>query len=145
MSDIFYIAYGSNLNLKQMANRCPNAEPLYGMMLPNFRLVFRGVADISEDPDMKAPVGVFKITEKCEKALDRYEGFPRLYSKVHFDMKGDLLMAYVMNQHDIRPPSKGYYKGIEQGYRDFSLDLAYLEAAKRHSYSHRTYGGELWG
>ena len=140
---MLYIAYGSNLNLEQMAVRCPNAKAQHGMMLPNFRLVFRGVADISEEPDAKVPVGVFKITEDCEKALDRYEGLPRLYSKIHFEMGGDLLMAYVMNQCNISPPSTGYYESIAKGYEDFGFDLSYLQAAKRHSYSRQTFGGDL--
>jgi gamma-glutamylcyclotransferase (GGCT)/AIG2-like uncharacterized protein YtfP len=143
--DILYIAYGSNLNLKQMRGRCPKATPLHSMMLPNFRLVFKGVADIVEEPDMEVPVGVFKITEDCEKALDRYEGYPRLYSKIHFTMQGKLLMAYVMNHSEISPPSTGYYESIKQGYKDFNLDLKYLEHAKRHSYTNGRYGGELWG
>jgi len=126
-----------------MRHRCPNAIPLRGMMLPNFKLVFRGVADITEEPDAEVPVGLFEITHDCETALDRYEGFPRLYSKIHFEMDEKLMMAYVMNQRDIRPPSSGYYAGIRRGYFNFGLDVSYLEQARRHSYSHQTFGDLL--
>lgn len=37
-----YIAYGSNLNLEQMARRCPTAEVVGKTQLHNFRLMFRG-------------------------------------------------------------------------------------------------------
>lgn len=39
-----YVAYGSNLNLKQMAYRCPSAS-IYGTgQLTNWELLYRGSA-----------------------------------------------------------------------------------------------------
>lgn len=35
-----YIAYGSNLNLEQMAHRCPTAQVVGASMLKNWRLMF---------------------------------------------------------------------------------------------------------
>ena len=37
-----YIAYGSNLNLDQMARRCPTSEMISTTFLRNWRLRFRG-------------------------------------------------------------------------------------------------------
>ena len=37
-----YLAYGSNLNLKQMACRCPTAQVLGSAKLTGYRLFFRG-------------------------------------------------------------------------------------------------------
>ena len=37
-----YIAYGSNLNLKQMAMRCPTAKVVGRAMLKDYQLTFRG-------------------------------------------------------------------------------------------------------
>lgn len=37
-----YIAYGSNLNLPQMAKRCPTAEVVGASRLKNYELLFRG-------------------------------------------------------------------------------------------------------
>ena len=64
-----YFSYGSNLNVSQMASRCPNAIQLGSTYLPNWRLVFRGVADIepSRNVDDLLPVGVWEITDECEK------------------------------------------------------------------------------
>ena len=36
-----YFAYGSNLNLDQMARRCPDAEPVGRVRLDGYRLAFR--------------------------------------------------------------------------------------------------------
>ena len=41
-----YIAYGSNINLEQMANRCPNSKVIGKEMLKGYELEFRGVATI---------------------------------------------------------------------------------------------------
>ncbi len=41
-----YFAYGSNLNRAEMGIRCPDAEPLVPAELVDWRLTFRGVADI---------------------------------------------------------------------------------------------------
>ena len=38
----YYIAYGSNLNLEQMARRCPTAKMIGSTTLKNYRLMFRG-------------------------------------------------------------------------------------------------------
>ena len=37
-----YIAYGSNLNLRQMAHGCPTAEVVGKSLLRGWRLMFRG-------------------------------------------------------------------------------------------------------
>ncbi len=131
MSHEIYLAYGSNLNKRQMSMRCPDAKPLGILMLPNYRLVFKGVADIIPAEGMKVPVALWSITEKCEKSLDRYEGFPNLYRKEYFHNKNtdQSYMAYVMNGYGLGLPSKSYYTSIAQGYEDFDIDLSYLKQA----------------
>ena len=70
-----YFAYGSNLNKSQMALRSPTAKALGSAYFPNWRLVFRGVADIEHgDEQDLLPVGIWRIEEADEAALDRYEG-----------------------------------------------------------------------
>tara|TARA_R110000850_G_scaffold45442_1_gene115097 strand:+ start:309 stop:791 length:483 start_codon:yes stop_codon:yes gene_type:complete len=122
-----YFSYGSNLNVSQMATRCPNAIQLGSTYLPNWRLVFRGVADIepSRNVDDLLPVGVWEITDECEKSLDIYEGFPRLYGKTH--VIG--MMTYTMNTKSIAPPSRGYFNSILEGYKDFGLNTNHLYEA----------------
>ena len=38
----YYIAYGSNLNIRQMRNRCPGAKPVGITMIPNYELLYKG-------------------------------------------------------------------------------------------------------
>ena len=60
-----YAAYGSNLHEKQMLARCPRAERVSVIMLPDYRLVFRGVADVEECEGSEVPVGLWSITGHC--------------------------------------------------------------------------------
>lgn len=41
-----YIAYGSNINLEQMAYRCPHSKVVGTSEIKDYELKFRGVATI---------------------------------------------------------------------------------------------------
>ena len=128
-----YLAYGSNINLEQMARRCPTAKVLESKMLRGHELEFRGVATIVPKKGAEIPVLIWEIGERDEIALDRYEGFPSLYRKEIFEMEVDgkvrECMAYVMNRGEIAPPSQQYYRTIQNGYRVNGMDERYLERA----------------
>jgi len=125
-----YMAYGSNLDKTQMAWRCPDATALGVILLPDWRLVFRGVADIIPAKGYFCPVGLWQITERCERSLDRYEGYPRLYGKQYWRNKdGDEYMAYTMNHDGLSMPPRMYLDGIRRGYVDFGIDEKYLTEA----------------
>lgn len=83
--DRFYIAYGSNLNLEQMAKRCPTAEVVKATYLQNYRLMFRGkgtaVATIERQQGSKVPIIIWRLQPSDEYNLDIYEGYPHLYRK----------------------------------------------------------------
>ena len=134
-----YAAYGSNLNLAQMAHRCPTAQVVGQSELTGRRLLFRGphanaVATVEPRAGSKVPVLVWEITPTDEAALDRYEGFPYLYRKervkVKLNGKTVTAMVYVMN--DGRPlgqPSCYYYTSILEGYKSASFDVDVLRKA----------------
>ena len=129
---VVYAAYGSNLNIEQMSIRCPGARPCGTGWIKDFRLVFRSVADIAPAPGERTPVGFWEITESCERALDRYEGFPHLYRKIYFrnDTDAAVVMAYIMaDASDESSPSPSYFETIVAGYADFGLDSAPLDRA----------------
>ena len=133
-----YIAYGSNLNMRQMKKRCPDARLLYVGELRNWGLVFRGshtgsYATIYRKKGSIVPVGVWEISGKDEKNLDRYEGYPTFYHKQNVfvtlqDGSRTKGMVYIMRK-DALPgrPSEFYVDTIRQGYIDTGLDLDYLD------------------
>ncbi len=134
MANKLYVAYGSNLNLNQMAFRCPKAKVVGKGVLKDYQLTFRHVATIEPLEDAETPVGVWEITPRDEMALDIYEGYPRLYRKetvdvVMHDGTVKQAMVYIMNDGYAGMPSDCYYNTILKGYRDIGLDEKYLEGA----------------
>lgn len=135
-----YIAYGSNINLEQMAYRCPHSKVVGTSEIKDFELEFRGVATIVPKKNMKVPVLIWKLDERDLHILNRYEGHPHLYrqEKMSFELNGKscIGMAYLMNRGEISPPSPQYYNTILQGYRENGLDESYLETALENSIYH---------
>ena len=134
-----YVAYGSNLNLPQMANRCPTAKVVGTSELNGYKLIFRGdhggaVATVEPSKGNSVPVLIWEITKDDEKALDRYEGFPFLYRKenVKVRLKGKNIkaMAYIMNEgRPLGQPSMYYYSVIHDGYAFQDFDTEVLKVA----------------
>ncbi|MCD8150622.1 MAG: gamma-glutamylcyclotransferase [Clostridiales bacterium] len=132
-----YIAYGSNLNVSQMAHRCPTAR-IYGVgILHNWELIYRGsktgaYATIRRKKGSAVPVVVWTIAEADERRLDIYEGFPTFYFKqnimVDLPFGKKKAMVYIMNTR-AKPgrPSAQYVRTVKTGYIDNNLDLGYLE------------------
>lgn len=138
MKKQLYIAYGSNLNKKQMQYRCPDAELAGIGALTNYRLEFRRVLTVIPCPGSSVPVAVWKISSSDEEKLDIYEGYPKCYRKENLRVDfsngtGCSAMAYVMNGGYLSPPSDSYYKIVAQGYEDCSLDKRALFLALRAS------------
>ena len=77
----YYIAYGSNLSVEQMADRCPDAKIAGQAVLAGWELLFRGCATIAPNPKKNTPVLVWEISERDEENLDFYEGYPNYYRK----------------------------------------------------------------
>tara|TARA_R100000700_G_scaffold26046_1_gene32859 strand:+ start:2293 stop:2775 length:483 start_codon:yes stop_codon:yes gene_type:complete len=123
-----YLAYGSNLNKKQMAVRCPAARPVGSAMIYGWELVFRGVADIvkSKDTSMYLPVGIWEIEPEDELSLDVYEGYRGDDTSLYDKIKVAGIMTYQMTSDGIYAPSASYFNSILEGYRDFGLDTSYL-------------------
>ena len=71
MKTKIYGAYGSNINLEQMAYRCPHAEVYKVGYINGYRLTFRsgGFANIEKSEGDRVPVLLWVITEQCEKTL----------------------------------------------------------------------------
>lgn len=138
-----YIAYGSNLNLPQMAHRCPTAKVAGVGALHNFELLFRGsrhagspcgsaVATIEPCEGGSVPVLLWKIKPQDEIALDRYEGFPSFYEKQLIDVKlggcPAQAMVYVMTAgHQLGTPSEFYLNTIKEGYHSAGFDTQILD------------------
>ena len=135
--EMLYIAYGSNLNLSQMKQRCPTARVIGASEIKDYELVFRGsrysaVATIEPCEGSNVPVLLWGIQQEDEKSLDRYEGYPNFYEKENMEivLNGSTVsaMVYVMTPgHELGIPSKNYKTSIEEGYIDAGFDTDILQ------------------
>lgn len=140
---VYYIAYGSNLNIAQMDERCPGAQPVCSATLKGFELVFRKSSTgfyLSVDPQegSNVDVVVWKITREDERELDCREGFPWCYRKQDQEVtvqgegedkiiKG--IMYFLPRDRQMGPCSEGYLNRVLAGYEHFGFDSAPLYAA----------------
>lgn len=137
MKKTIYLAYGSNLNLAQMAQRCPTAELLGTAVLRDYRLLFRGghgvaVATVEPYEGGSVPVLLWDIEPNDELNLDRYEGIPYLYRKEYMTLeykgKPTKVMLYIMNEgRPLATPNVYYYTTIREGYKDNEFDEQVLK------------------
>jgi gamma-glutamylcyclotransferase (GGCT)/AIG2-like uncharacterized protein YtfP len=144
-----YFAYGSNINRGQMAQRCPDAQPVGIARLEGYELLFRGndrgagVATIVPQKGGEVRGLLWRLTPQCELSLDRYEGYPRLYKKETVTVRTHdgweiPVMTYVMTREWIRDPvlpSKEYSATIREGYRQNGLPVKALDVALKHARS----------
>ena len=72
-----YIAYGSNMNKKQMECRCPDAKIIGKTYLENWELNMPFYANIEMKKGKKTPILLWEISAQDEAKLDRYEGYPK--------------------------------------------------------------------
>lgn len=135
----FYLAYGSNMHLEQMKHRCPDSKRVGVSFIEGYSLEFHGgrnraVATIVPKKDSRVPVVIWEISERDEKRLDVYEGFPRLYYKqdfkVYLGKRRIDAFAYIMaHGYEIGIPGEGYYNTILEGYLSNEIDTKPLFAA----------------
>lgn len=135
----YYFAYGSNINLEQMKERCPAAKAVGPVTLADYELRFRGhgFATVAAKKGSTVHGLLWELTPACEQALDRYEGYPRHYTKEQVSVRtldGAVIsvMAYIMAEPLCRQPalpSPYYYRAIQQGFEANGLPVESLEEA----------------
>ena len=141
----YYLAYGSNLNMKQMKWRCPNSNVIGTGWIDNYELLFKGsmtgsYLTIEPRGGSRVPVAVWEVSESDEKALDRYEGYPIFYYKKEMripvdDLTGKVtqdLDCFIYIMDESRPfglPTTGYIMTCLEGYKVFGFDAAYIKEA----------------
>jgi gamma-glutamylcyclotransferase (GGCT)/AIG2-like uncharacterized protein YtfP len=131
---MYYFAYASNLNRKQMAERAPDSKPKFIATLPNFKLTFTagagrqgGVASIRSHRGEKVLGAVYEISERDLKRLDGYEGYPTIYDQrkvivwTETNEQVETITYIKIDQSRELKPSPEYLAVIQQGYRDWQL------------------------
>ncbi len=141
----YYLAYGSNLNVRQMRFRCPTALVVGRGVIKDYRLLFKGsktgsYLTIEKAKGYEVPVAVWKVDEACEESLDRYEGYPSFYYKkeIEIDFKSikkglprhSKAFVYIMHEErELGIPSRSYVEVCLEGYRTFGFNPILIEEA----------------
>lgn len=145
MEKRYYIAYGSNLNVRQMRMRCPSARVIGTSEIPGYELLFKGsktgsYLTIEKKDGSIVPVAAWEVTAEDEAALDRYEGFPSFYYKAEMKLpikgirSGKVrernCFVYIMHEdRQLGIPSGYYVATCLEGYENFGFDSRSLHEA----------------
>ena len=142
MKKRYYVAYGSNLNVRQMLRRCPESRIIGTGTLDGWELLFKGsktgsYLTVEQNPDSSVPVAVWEVSERDERNLDLYEGYPTFYYKKEMmipvkeirngKIRKHKVFVYIM--HEDRPlglPTGSYIHTCSEGYDDFDFDIDIL-------------------
>lgn len=146
----YYLAYGSNLSMAQMAGRCPDAVYVGTAEIADYQLLFKGsrtgsYLTIEPKAGKTVPVLIWRISDRDERNLDRYEGCPDFYYKreMTVEMKSfqdgmtvgeiDALVYIMHEERSLGCPTLRYYEVCLEGYQRFGFPSRILEQALRDS------------
>lgn len=127
-----YFAYASNLNKKQMLERCPDAKDRFSAVLPNYKLVFIGwsrkwhgaMANLQPFRGHKVRGALYEVTEAGMRRLEQHDvGYTRFNVTV-FDEDNEPHQAVTLlkpGHEEEAMPSPEYAAVIKQGYRDWAI------------------------
>lgn len=137
-----YFAYGSNLDLRRMRERCPSARFHSRAVLRGHKLVFPrrartrpgGVAGIQPDGASSVEGVLYLILRKDLKALDRLRGIAagcRDRREIQVEIPcGALVTAWTCiarpQAEGPFPPPRGYMEQIVRGARQQQLSAEYV-------------------
>lgn len=117
-----------------MKDECPDSRPYKSLVLPDYRLVFRGTADIIPANGHKVYGALYVITPECRKSLDNYENSPYEYRERTIVIDDEQIIFFDMkNDFPLKPPKSSYLNKIKIGYDDWRLPFRSLNEAVRYT------------
>ena len=134
---IKYFAYGTNLDVEQMRNRCETIKVLGKGKLKNYRLIFnsRGVASIIPDNNSEVLGLVYELTKEGLNSLDSYEGYPSLYSRheMRIESTEDTFInsiVYIAEDSKEGKPRPDHYECVLNALKKEDFPEEYIESFK---------------
>ncbi|OBI79833.1 poly-gamma-glutamate hydrolase family protein [Mycobacterium sp. E740] len=137
-----YFAYGSNLNVGQMALRCPDAaDPRPAKLADHDWLINeRGVATVEPFDGSEVHGVVWQLNDHDLAVLDSAEGVPVRYRRdrltVHTDDGPAEAWVYIDHRVEPGPPRPGYLERIIDGAHHHGLPKRWVEFLKRWDPAH---------
>jgi gamma-glutamylcyclotransferase (GGCT)/AIG2-like uncharacterized protein YtfP len=140
---LWYFAYASNMNRRQMAQRAGAVAEEKVARLDNYELNFdkiarggTGTANIVPAEGKTVWGVLYRLTEQQLKALDRFEGVPEHYRRSEVtvvDAEGKKVGAQVYLARKVRKglkPDRIYLQKIVEGAEAHGLPADYIERLK---------------
>lgn len=129
-----YFAYGSNMVLEAMRERCPSARALEPAVLPDwrYRINNRGFATVVPEAGSVVHGLLWEIDAEAEVALDLYEALDEgLYRKTHLTVhragRPVTAMVYLATGSDLGRPIPGYQEEILDAAKALGVPETYLQ------------------
>ena len=139
---MIYFAYGSNMDLAAMAERCPRSHPLGTARLMRHRFYLMGqtgYASVRRDPRATVHGLLFELALADVPALDLYEDVAHgLYTKAHQPVvvgegaSRRALLYYGVDQSEGGAPPATYMEGVVTAARAAALPSAYVTTLEAH-------------
>ena len=132
-----YFAYGSNLCVRQMALRCPDAfDPQRAVLADHDWLINqRGVATVEPFDGTQVHGVVWQLSDHDLAALDSAEGVPERYRRNRLTVQTDdgPSDAWVYIDHRVNPgpPRPGYLERIIDGAEHHGLPQRWIDFLRR--------------
>ncbi|MFG1933730.1 poly-gamma-glutamate hydrolase family protein [Mycobacterium sp. NPDC048908] len=132
-----YFAYGSNLCVRQMAQRCPGAvNPKPARLADHDWLINeRGVATVEPFDGSLVHGVLWQVTDHDLATLDSAEGVPMRYRRdrltVYTDDGPSDAWVYIDHRVDPGPPRPGYLERIVAGATHHGLPRRWIEFLRR--------------
>lgn len=138
MAHRVYFSYGSNMDIGQMRDRCPNSTVLGPAVLPDhgFRIAVGGYATVVPEPGASVHGVLWHLTAEDELALDRYEDLDAgLYHKVDLEVvdadgRVHRAMAYLATDATVGRPVEGYLEKIIEAAFHHRFPVRYVESLR---------------
>ena len=137
---MLYFAYGSNMDPRQMARRCPGATSLGCARLADHALTFTwdsqkwrgGVGHIEPSAGAEVWGVLWDVSDRNLKRLDRYELVDKgVYARrpVKVDHDGEIVeaLAYFATADGYTKPSRRYMSALIRGAQAHGLPGTYIE------------------
>ncbi|MBX7447970.1 poly-gamma-glutamate hydrolase family protein [Mycolicibacterium sp. 3033] len=132
-----YFAYGSNLSVRQMAQRCPDAtDPQPATLADHDWLINeRGVATVEPQPGGVVHGVVWRVSDHDLATLDSAEGVPLRYRRdalmVHTARGRRTAWVYIDHRVEPGPPRPGYLERILEGAQQHGLPHRWIDFLQR--------------
>jgi len=135
---VVYFAYGSNMDLVQMSNRCEGAAVVSTAELPFHRFIInsRGVATVVPDRASTVRGLLWRVSKEDERSLDRHEGvvqgmYRKTFVRVHVPSGGKVwALIYVSTDSTPGQARPGYMEKIVSAAQECGLPQTYIDQLK---------------